>query len=98
MNIDYEDRRDFYRMQFNWPIEVTEMSTGLHHAAMGRNLSAEGVSFYCTHAFAPGARLRVLVAPDKTLVSPLDAEVEVLRVTPENDGFVMAARICQMLR
>ncbi len=98
MNIDYEDRRDFYRMQFNWPIALIDIATGTQHTAMGRNLSAEGVSFYCAQAFAPGARLRVRVAPDKTLVSPLDAEVEVLRVTPENDGFVMAARICQMLR
>jgi hypothetical protein len=63
------------------------MDTGETGNCTVRNLSGGGLLIICGQPLPVGARLQVNVTPARSLVSPLDAEAEVVRVTATDAGF-----------
>lgn len=88
-----DEKRDFQRLQVDHPVRVTETDSGRTHEALGRDLSATGVSFVMTSPLPVGVTISVSIEPGSTLLSPFRAEAEVLRVDPEDGGYRVAARI-----
>lgn len=94
---DYEEKRDFHRMQFNCRVTLREPGGAQVLTAQGRDLSAQGFSFFSDRTFARGTVLELMVSPENAVVRPLHAELQVVRVEPEGDGFLVGAQIRRML-
>ena len=77
---DFEEKRDFIRMCVECPMSFTRLGDTTVHGATAKDLSGSGLGFSTTQALRLGELLTVRVAPDKSVVAPLQAEVEVVRV------------------
>ncbi|MFN2349004.1 MAG: PilZ domain-containing protein [Thioalkalivibrio sp.] len=97
MSRDYEEKRDFHRMQIDCAVQIRDMGTGESVTAEGRDLSAQGFSFYADRSYPMGAVLEAVVSPEHALVRPLHAELEVVRVEPEGQGYLIGAQIRRMM-
>ncbi|MCG5514438.1 PilZ domain-containing protein [Ectothiorhodospira shaposhnikovii] len=98
MSLDFDERRDFQRLQLDHPMKITEQATGREHRGLGRDLSAIGLSFHLNTALPVGTLLTVAIDPaGQSAVLPFRAEAEVHRVEAEGGGYLVAARILRML-
>lgn len=95
---NYEEKRNFPRMRIDH--KMTFGLAGEKQTAEGRctNLSAHGVLFTSQRSIPVGAQMELNITPDKSVVAPLNALAEVVRV--EQDGtsnaYRIAARITQI--
>ena len=76
---DYEEKRDFIRMCVECPMSFTRQGDTTAYSATARDLSGSGLGFVTGQAVRMGEVLTVRVVPDKAVVAPLQAEVEVVR-------------------
>lgn len=77
---DYEEKRDHRRMGIDSPMRFTVVDTGEVHDGIARDLSANGMLIECGVPIAVGAMLEINVTPERTVVAPLEAVAEVVRV------------------
>lgn len=94
---EFEEKRGFHRMQLNCRVTLRSSAGGDEFAAQGRDLSAQGLSFLSDRSFQEGDRLEVTVSPENAVVRPLRAELQVVRVEPDGDGYLVGAQIRRML-
>lgn len=94
---DFEEKRGFHRMQLNCKVTLSNPASGESTTAEGRDLSAQGFSFYSEQQFAEGDVMEVTVSPENAVVRPLRAELQVVRVEPDGDGYLVGAQIRRML-
>lgn len=83
---DYEEKRDYIRMLLDHPVQCTDTATGDRFTGQAKDLSGTGLCLELTRDCAPGALLDVRIEPDKAVVPPLHALVEVVRVEPDVSG------------
>lgn len=86
MSREYEEKRDFIRMIVDCKIQLKNIATGDTFQGVARDLSSKGLAFTTNQSIAPGTRLEVRIVPDKALVPPLHARVEVVRSEPDTAG------------
>ena len=94
---EFEEKRGFHRMQMDCRVTLTLPDDGETLEAEGRDLSGQGFSFHAERNFEPGAELEVTISPENAVVRPLRARLEVVRAEPDGDGFLVGARIREML-
>jgi hypothetical protein len=87
----YEERRDFIRIPIEGEVSLLDAESGKAFLANGRNLSASGVLLHADEPLRPGDRLEMRIEAHQTLLSVLDASIEVLRVKILDDGRSFAA-------
>ena len=90
---EYDEKRDFRRMVLDCPVSYHDPATGEGGTGVLRNLSGSGLLMTCEREIPTGTRLHINVTPERSLVPPLDAEVEVVRVTPAEGGFEIGLSI-----
>lgn len=83
---DYEEKRDFIRMQLDCQAQCTDLRSGERFTAQARDLSGKGLCLELTRSLPPGTLLEVVIEPQKAVVPPLHAVVEVVRVEPDMSG------------
>lgn len=83
---EYEEKRDFIRMCVECPMSFTRQGDSTVYSATARDLSGSGLGFNSTQMVRMGELLTVQVVPDKAVVAPLQAEVEVVRVDTMGPG------------
>jgi len=83
---DYEEKRDFIRMQLDCPAQCKDLDSGEEFSGQAHDLSGTGLSLELPRSFSPGALLEVRIEPAKAVVEPLHAVVEVMRVEPDMSG------------
>ena len=83
---DYEEKRDFIRMQLDCPAQCTDQRTGEQFTGHARDLSGKGLCLDLDRSLPPGTLLEVRIEPHKAVVPPLHATVEVVRVEPDVSG------------
>lgn len=94
----YEEKRNFHRMSVDCALSFNVL--GDKQAATGqcKNLSATGVLFETFHPMSIGSRIQINITPQKSVVAPLNAVAEIVRV--EHRGakniYQIAARITQL--
>ncbi|MDV3239445.1 MAG: PilZ domain-containing protein [Gammaproteobacteria bacterium] len=81
---DYEEKRDFIRMQLDCPIQCNDMRTGERFIGRARDLSGKGLCLELPRELPPGTLLEVRIEPARTVVAPLHALVEVMRCEPDS--------------
>ncbi|MCG6970374.1 MAG: PilZ domain-containing protein [Gammaproteobacteria bacterium] len=97
MSIEYDEKREFYRMSTNSPITITPDGSEEVYDGMCINLSANGVLFTSTQRFEPGSIVHINITPAKAVVAPLDAVVEIVRSQVDSDkGYSIAGQIKEM--
>ena len=83
---DYEEKRDFIRMQLDCPAQCAELRTGEQFAAFAKDLSGRGLCLEVDRSLPPGTLLEVRIEPAKTVVAPLHVVAEIMRVESDVSG------------
>lgn len=78
--VDSSDKRDFKRMTVDCAVKFKSLESEHLYDGVAKDLSASGIALYSQQSFSVGDKLEVFVRPDKQVVPPLDAVVEVMRV------------------
>ena len=94
--VQYSEKRDYFRI--NTDAELTYRQAGKTEVFQGRciNLSGAGVLFTAHCEYDPGTILKINLTPEKVLVAPFNAIIEVLRTEPvDEDCFRIAARFTE---
>ncbi len=96
---DFEEKRDYIRMVVDCEVSCTDPGDGQVYPGRAIDLSGKGICLTLEKSFAPGAELEVRIEPTQTLVPPLHARVEVVRVEPDLAGnlFRVGVSIREML-
>ncbi|MDH5325198.1 MAG: PilZ domain-containing protein [Gammaproteobacteria bacterium] len=94
--VQYSEKRDYFRI--NTDAELTYRQTGQSETHQGRciNLSGAGVLFSAHTDYAPGTILDINLTPEKILVAPFNAIIEVLRTEAADDeSYLIAGRFTE---
>ncbi len=94
---EYREKRNYPRMTIDCPASFKVMD-GEGGGALVKNLSGGGLLICIDHAVATGSLLQIEVKPMNDLTPPMQAEVQVLRCTPVEDGDGSFAVACQINR
>ncbi len=97
--LNYDDKRNFYRMLLNSEVVVTviddEANTQI--IATCRDLSATGMAIEMDSPLAMGTKVRMRIDSLNNNVQPFDASGKVVRVVEENpDLYVVGVTICEL--
>lgn len=82
MSHDYDEKRTFYRMTVDSPMTFRVNGDEQAHHGLAKDLSAIGILFVSEHDAPVGATVEVSMTTSNSLVPPLRARGEVLRVKP----------------
>ena len=95
---NYEEKRNFRRMSMDCAMSFATSGECGTSPGYCKNLSAQGVLFSTLIPMQVGALVDIYIAPQKAVVKPFNAVVEVLRVsnTAGQNNYEVAARITQM--
>ena len=81
----YEEKRGFIRMKVDTMVTFTKIEGKERYEGRCRNLSGAGMLLETEKKLEMGDRLKVTIPSEGPDFSPLDAVVEVVRVTPLPD-------------
>ncbi|MBL4851211.1 MAG: PilZ domain-containing protein [Gammaproteobacteria bacterium] len=96
------ERRAALRVGVSCKLDYAEQGTeqNSEHTSHGtlNNLSTTGLAFQTNEQFKLGTLLDVRLDPGNTLIAPLDATIEIIRVDTAEDlsGYNIAGRITQI--
>ncbi len=93
-----EERRTARRIQVSCDLDYKEQGGKVTNNGTLSNLSTSGLAFASNDSIANGTLIDVRLNPGNTLIPPLDATIEVLRVESgsDNRGYNIAGRITQI--
>lgn len=80
---NYEEKRNFIRMKVDTMVTFTRADGKERYEGRCRNLSGAGMLLETKKKLEVGDRLKVTIPSEGPNFSPLEAIVEVIRVTPE---------------
>lgn len=93
---NYSEKRDYFRINTNANLTYRQAGQKQAHQGQCINLSGAGVLFTAHQAYEPGTILKINLTPEKILVAPFNAIIEVLRVEAvDEDIFRVAARFTE---
>lgn len=97
---NHAEKRDFYRMNTVSPITYKIVGEPQLHEAKCLNLSAGGILITTDRAITESTQLEVTITPQKSIVQPLHAIVEVVRVDADadNGSYAVAGTIREILQ
>jgi len=79
MSRDYDEKRDYFRMAADCPLSFTIHGDSAVYQGQCINLSAGGVRFHSETVIEPGSLVDIDITPEKSVVPPLKAVIEVMR-------------------
>ena len=84
--VNYDDKRNFYRMMLNTEVTVTIMDEEANSqvSATCRDLSATGIAIEMLHPLELNTAVLISVDSANNEVQPLDVKGKVVRVTEES--------------
>tara|TARA_B110000881_G_scaffold192381_1_gene184974 strand:+ start:381 stop:680 length:300 start_codon:yes stop_codon:yes gene_type:complete len=84
--IEYDDKRNFYRMMLNSEVKLTVIDAEVNSVIIAscRDLSATGMAVEMYAPLALGVRVRVTIASANNNIESLDVKGKVVRVEEES--------------
>ncbi len=79
MSINYEEKRDFIRMNTEHALQFKEIGSDKVQHGVCRNLSATGIMFISEQEIPQGTKLAVTITPQYSVVSPFNVVIKVVR-------------------
>ena len=98
MPIDFEEKRSYIRMSIDCDISFKDIHSQEYIRGRCKNLSASGLMFTADQEVPPGTMLDINITPELSVVPPLDATIEVVRVNYDslNNDYQIAGIIKEM--
>ncbi len=98
--INFDEKRDFIRMTADHPLHFHVRESGQTGHGTCINLSATGVLFHTDQPIPTGTQVSINITPEYSVVSPFDADIEVLRNKPNGvEGeYEIAGKILSILK
>jgi len=97
--VNYDDKRDFYRMMLNSDVTVTIIDDEANSTVFAtcRDLSATGMAIEMSHPIDLNSNVRVSVDSANSSVQSLDVCGKVVRVTEEsNECYLIGINITEI--
>lgn len=96
---DYDEKRDFIRVEVDCEVHCKELDSGDNYVGRVKNLSGRGMMFISEVGVPPETVLEVRIEPQNDLTQPLHAEVRVVRMAKQRhaNGYEIGAVIKQIL-
>ncbi|MBL1432291.1 MAG: PilZ domain-containing protein [Gammaproteobacteria bacterium] len=93
-----EERRAALRVDVSCKLDYAEQNSAYKNNGTLNNLSTTGLAFHANEQFELGTLLDVRLNPGNTLIPPLDATIEIIRVDTSKDlrSYNIAGRITQI--
>ncbi|UUO25172.1 PilZ domain-containing protein [Colwellia sp. M166] len=84
--VNYDDKRNFYRMMLNSEVTVTIIDDEANSKILAtcRDLSATGIAIEMEHPLEMNTAVHISVQSANSSVQPLDVKGKVVRVTEES--------------
>ena len=84
--VNYDDKRNFYRMMLNGEVTVTIIDDEANSKVLAtcRDLSATGIAIEMEHPLEMNTAVRISVQSANNAIQPLDAKGKVVRITEES--------------
>ncbi|PPC91391.1 MAG: pilus assembly protein PilZ [Methylobacter sp.] len=91
--LEYDEKRNYIRMEVD--CDITYKYAGAELTNFGRctSISGAGVSFVAEQAIEPGTAMEIHIVPKNSITPPMTAYIEVVRCTPQDNYFDVAATI-----
>ena len=85
--VNFDDKRNFYRMLLNSEVQVTVIDAEINSefVATCRDLSATGMAIEVSHPLEIGTQVKAKVESANSTVQSLDVTGKVVRVDEESD-------------
>ena len=95
---NYEEKRNFPRMRMDCALSYATVGERGTSEGRCKNLSSQGVLFNTLKPMQVGALVDINITPQRAVVAPFNAVVEVLRVSSAEgvNNYEIAARIKQI--
>ncbi len=99
MSRDYDEKRDYFRMAADCPLNFKIHGDETLYTGQCINLSAGGVMFRSETNIETGTLIDINITPEKSVVPPLKAVIEITRRSngAEEGNFEYAGCIRQLL-
>ncbi len=97
--VNYDDKRNFYRMMLNSEVTVTIIDDEANSQILAtcRNLSATGMAIEMSHPIEMGTNIKVSVASANDRVQALDVSGKVVRIKEESsDCYLVGINISEI--
>lgn len=94
--INYDDKRNFYRMLLNSEVEITVIDDEANSKVFAtcRDLSATGMAVEMEHPLEMGTAVRLKIESSNNNVQSFNADGKVIRIVEENsDCFLVGITI-----
>lgn len=91
---DFDEKRDYIRMDSNCQMSFKFVDSDQQYNATCINISGAGILFKVDQEIEVGRALEIVINPKNNVTPPLDAFVEIIRVSAEGSGsYEIAATI-----
>jgi len=87
MTIDYTEKRNFIRMPINYALTYTLTHSQSDEPGICKNLSSDGIAFFTNKKLDLGSLIDVNITAKKSIVAPLNASVEIVRVVEKSGDY-----------
>ncbi|MCI2284554.1 PilZ domain-containing protein [Colwellia sp. MSW7] len=89
--INFDDKRNFYRMMLNSEVDVTIIDDEANSQikATCRDLSATGIAIEVDHPLAMSTHVKIKLQSSSEQVQPLDIRGKVVRIDEECEGMYL---------
>ncbi len=92
----HNDKRDFHRMTMDFTVRFRPPDSDEYYLGRCKNLSTGGIAFICDQYIDTGAMVEIDITPDKALVRPLQATMQVLRSNKSGQAFEIAGKFTEI--
>ena len=92
----YQEKRDFMRMKIEAPLSAELYRDGEQLTGMCRELSGGGMQVELTNPLVEGEEVEVKLASTHGHSPQLHARAKVVRVQPENSGYLAGLEILEI--
>ncbi len=83
---EYTEKREFIRMNADCNMTFRFVDSDQQHIGKCINLSGAGIFFKTEKLISPGKAIEITFQPENNITQPLNAFVEVLRVSGDHNG------------
>jgi c-di-GMP-binding flagellar brake protein YcgR len=97
--VNFDDKRDFYRMMLNSDVTVTIIDDEANSQILAtcRDLSATGMAIEMTHPLELNTNVKVSLRSANNNVQPLEVSGKIVRVTEEgNECYLVGINIAEI--
>jgi len=92
----HNDKREYRRMELDFTLRFRPQTSTEFSIGHCKNLSTGGLAFSCDQYIGTGSLVEIDITPDKAIVPPLQATLQVLRAEVLGEGYEIAGKFTEI--